>query len=382
MDPRIRAPHVVRFGVFELDTLSGELHRHGLKIRLPDQSFQILRLLLGRPGEVVTREELRNALWTSETFVDFDVGLNSAIRKLREALDDSPHNARFIETLPRRGYRFIAPVFPLAVNPAGDSQTAAETVAPSGRGARAGWIAGGLLLTAAIAALGVAYARGGLARLRAGTEPAPIRSLVVLPLENVTGSSATSRRGRRAVHPEAYDAYLKGIKTLGSRRYEDFRTAVAYFEEAVARQPDFAEAHAALAQAQVQFLHVGLAPREAIPKAEAAARKAIELDETLPIAHRALGMTLTFFHWKWDEGEKEFQRARELSGGSDEPSAAASLSLIRNGRFAEALAEAERARERDPRSFNAHGERGVCVPGGGATRPRDRGIPPRPRDEP
>ena len=128
---------------------------------------------------------------------------------------------------------------------------------------------------------------------------------------------------------------------------------MAYFEEAVARQPDFAEAHAALAQAQVQFLHVGLAPRETIPKAEAAARKAIELDETLPIAHRALGMTLTFFHWKWDEGEKEFRRARELSGGSDEPSAAASLSLIRNGRFAEALAEAERARERDPLSFNA-----------------------------
>ena len=89
--------------------MSGELHRHGLRIRLPDQSFQILRLLLGRPGEVVTREQLRNALWTSETFVDFDVGLNSAIRKLREALDDSPENPRFIETLPRRGYRFIAP---------------------------------------------------------------------------------------------------------------------------------------------------------------------------------------------------------------------------------------------------------------------------------
>ena len=118
MDPRNRAPQVVRFGVFELDTLSGELHRNGLRIRLPDQSFQILRLLLSRPGEVVTREELRNALWTSETFVDFDVGLNSAIRKLREALDDSPENARFIETLPRRGYRFIAPVSPPAVETA------------------------------------------------------------------------------------------------------------------------------------------------------------------------------------------------------------------------------------------------------------------------
>jgi tetratricopeptide (TPR) repeat protein len=181
-----------------------------------------------------------------------------------------------------------------------------------------------------------------------------IASDVAAAVGHAPASSATSRRGRQTVHPEAYDAYLKGIKTLGSRRYEDFCAAVAYFEEAVARQPDFAEAHAALAQAQVQFLHVGpLSPRQTMPKAEAAARKALELDETLPIAHRALGMVLTFFHWKWDEGEKEFQLARELSGGSDEASAAANLSLIRNGRFAEALAEAERARERDPLSFNA-----------------------------
>ncbi len=84
--------HVFRFGVFELDAQSGELRRHGLKIRLPDQSFQILRALLMRPGELVTREELRQLLWTAETFVDFEVGLNSAVRKLREALDDSADN--------------------------------------------------------------------------------------------------------------------------------------------------------------------------------------------------------------------------------------------------------------------------------------------------
>ena len=99
-----------RFGVFELDVRSGELRRHGLKIRLPDQSFQILRALLMRPGEVVTRDELRQVLWTAETFVDFEVGLNSAVRKLREALDDSADNPRFVETVPRRGYRFVAPV--------------------------------------------------------------------------------------------------------------------------------------------------------------------------------------------------------------------------------------------------------------------------------
>ena len=101
--------HVVRFGVFELDTVSGELRRHGLKIRLPDQSFQVLQLLLSRPGEVVTREELRRMLWTAETFGDFDVGLNSAIRRLREALDDSAENPRFVETLPRRGTGSLRP---------------------------------------------------------------------------------------------------------------------------------------------------------------------------------------------------------------------------------------------------------------------------------
>src|SRR5439155_25987339 len=101
---------VIGFGIFELDAQSGELRRHGLKVRLPDQSFQILRLMLDRPGEVVTREELRQRLWASDTSVDFDAGLNSAIRKLRDALDDSAENPPFIETLPRRGYRFIGSI--------------------------------------------------------------------------------------------------------------------------------------------------------------------------------------------------------------------------------------------------------------------------------
>ena len=117
--------HVLRFGIFELDTNSGELRRHGLKIRLPDQSFQILKELLNRSGDVVTRDELRRVLWTSETFVDFEVGLNSAVRKLRESLGDSAENPRFVETLPRRGYRFIASVSVPAM------QVAPELVPPS-----------------------------------------------------------------------------------------------------------------------------------------------------------------------------------------------------------------------------------------------------------
>jgi Tol biopolymer transport system component/DNA-binding winged helix-turn-helix (wHTH) protein len=101
---------VIRFGIFEADLRAGELRRNGSKIRLQDQPFQVLALLLARPGQLVTREELRTKLWPADTFVDFDHGLNAAVKRLRDALGDSAENPRFIETLARRGYRFLAPV--------------------------------------------------------------------------------------------------------------------------------------------------------------------------------------------------------------------------------------------------------------------------------
>jgi Tol biopolymer transport system component/DNA-binding winged helix-turn-helix (wHTH) protein len=101
---------LLRFSSFELDLRAGELRKNGLRIKLQDQPFQILALLLEKPGELVTREELRERLWPADTFVDFDHSLNSAVKKLRQALSDDPDTPRFIETLPRRGYRFIAPV--------------------------------------------------------------------------------------------------------------------------------------------------------------------------------------------------------------------------------------------------------------------------------
>jgi DNA-binding winged helix-turn-helix (wHTH) protein/tetratricopeptide (TPR) repeat protein len=105
-----RFPAILRFGVFEVDTRAGELRKQGVRIKLQEQPFHVLTVLLQRPGEVITREELRNQNWPADTFVDFDNSLNTAINKLREALGDSADNPRFIETLPRRGYRFIAPV--------------------------------------------------------------------------------------------------------------------------------------------------------------------------------------------------------------------------------------------------------------------------------
>jgi len=103
-------PHILRFGVFEVDLQAGELRKSGVKIKLQDQPFQILVLLLERPGQVLTREELRQKLWSADTFVEFDHSLNSAVKRLRQALGDDSDNPRFIETLPRRGYRLIVPV--------------------------------------------------------------------------------------------------------------------------------------------------------------------------------------------------------------------------------------------------------------------------------
>jgi DNA-binding winged helix-turn-helix (wHTH) protein len=97
--------HIVRFGAFEVDLAAGELRKSGLKIKLQEQPFQVLALLLERPGEVVTREEMRERLWPADTFVDFDRSLNISINKIREVLGDCPHHPRFVETLPQRGWR-------------------------------------------------------------------------------------------------------------------------------------------------------------------------------------------------------------------------------------------------------------------------------------
>src|SRR6516164_6496838 len=123
---------VVRFGTFEVNLRSGELRKGGVRIKLHGQPFEILAMLLERPGQVVTREELRQRLWPTDTFVDFDHGVNTAIKKLRAALGDSADNPRFVETLPRRGYRLLAGV-------EGPDQTIAGEVIPpvEGTGGRA-----------------------------------------------------------------------------------------------------------------------------------------------------------------------------------------------------------------------------------------------------
>src|SRR5579864_5230843 len=110
MEQPVLSAGMMRCGVFEIDLKTFELRKHGMRLKLAEQPFQILAILLEKPGQLVTRDQIRARLWPEDTFVDFDHGLNNAMMRVREALGDSSENPRFIETLPRRGYRFIAPV--------------------------------------------------------------------------------------------------------------------------------------------------------------------------------------------------------------------------------------------------------------------------------
>ncbi len=177
MSSTAAAASILRFGDFELDVQSGELRNNDRTMRLPEQPFRILLLLLERPGEVVTREELRSRLWTPDTFVDFETGLNSAMRKLRDALGDSAERPTFIETLPRRGYRLVAPMAPTATRNASPNRFF---------GRKWIWPAG----VAVVMLIGlIASVKWTLSPREqvAVVGPPRIDSIAVLPLENLSG---------------------------------------------------------------------------------------------------------------------------------------------------------------------------------------------------
>ncbi len=210
---------LVHFGVFQLDLHAGELRKRGLKIRLPHQSLQILACLLERPGEVVTREELRQELWSADTFVDFDMGLSSAVKKLRSALGDSAESPRFIETLPRCGYRFIG----LA-----DGMTEAMAFpAPAARRLPLRSIVSvTVAVIAVLAVLAGLNARHWRDQLLVWTNPPPIRSIAVLPLQNLTGDPA-----QEYFVDGMTDALITQLAQTGDLRVIS-RTSVIQYKEA------------------------------------------------------------------------------------------------------------------------------------------------------
>src|SRR5438128_9697400 len=195
-DHRVRGR--LRFGVFELDLRAGELRKHGLQVRLQEQPFQVLAMLLEHPGEVVTREEVQKRLWPADTFVDFDHGLNKAINKIREALGDSAQSPRFVETVARRGYRFLAEVEVADAAPVRSPDLATLPAAdPRHRAGFAGKLAMLKDLQPALAwkisvfVLLLLMAFFGAWKLHSWYRPSPvIRSLAVLLLESLSSDAS------------------------------------------------------------------------------------------------------------------------------------------------------------------------------------------------
>ena len=189
------SPRPIRFGAFEVDLKAGELRKGGVRIKLQGQPFEILLMLLERPGELVERERLRERLWPTDTFVDFDHGVNSAINRLREALGDSAENPRFVETIPRRGYRFVAPVESPTTVPVPDPALAPspdpDSSPPAAKATSAPRTRRRLSSAAAIVVLAVVLAILSFSRLRgllfSTRGPTHIQSVAVLPLVNLSG---------------------------------------------------------------------------------------------------------------------------------------------------------------------------------------------------
>jgi TolB-like protein/DNA-binding winged helix-turn-helix (wHTH) protein len=178
----------LRFGVFEADIRAGELRKQGTKIKLQDQPFQVLLALLEKPGEVISREELQKRIWPADTFIDFDHGVNNAIRRLREALGDSAENPRFIETLSRRRYRFIAPVT-ASEGGAGVAEVPNVTHVEARRRRMPWWAIAACVVVLVVAALLAARVFRLRDRILADSPP-QIRSLAVLPFTNLSGDPA------------------------------------------------------------------------------------------------------------------------------------------------------------------------------------------------
>jgi len=176
----VRSRSILRFGVFEVDVRAGELRKQGVRIKLQEQPFHVLTVLLQRPGEVVTREELRSQNWPADTFVDFDNSLNTAINKLREALEDSADNPRFIETLPRRGYRFIAPVTGADGTARGTAIGVSVAAPPRSRK---------IVATVAVVLLTAGLAGGLLWRVRQGRRLTEKDTIVLGDFANSTGDA-------------------------------------------------------------------------------------------------------------------------------------------------------------------------------------------------
>jgi TolB-like protein len=403
----------VRFGTFEVDLESRELRKRGLRVRLEEKPFQILELLIKRPGHVVTRQTLREKLWP-ETHVGYEQSLNTAVNKLRELLGDSAQNPRFVETLPRVGYRFIAPVEKpgqnggiakknmLAVLPfenlGGDPEQeffadglTEELISHLGQlhPKRLGVIA----RTSAIQykssrktlgeiaqELNVEYVLEGSVR-RQGMNARVTVQLIEAQYQTHLWSASYDREvgdilavqhdvaaqvgralalellpgydgARGTANPAAHEAYLRGRFFWGQRNEESLRKAITCFEQALTFEPDYARACCGLSDCWGMLCWFGaLSPREAGPRAAEAAIRALRIDHSLGEAHTSLGLARYWYEWDWRAAEQEFLRAIELNPSNAPAHQWYGSLLCTLGRLDEAHVQHKLARQMDPLSL-------------------------------
>ena len=406
---------ILRFGAFEFETRNQVLRKAGKLVQLQPQPAKILGFLISRPTQMVTREELRQEIWGNNTFVDFEHNLNFAVRQIRAALHDRADRPRFIETLHRRGYRFIAAIERVAPKNANTIESLAVLPLENlSQDPEQEYFADGMtdeLITelAKIKALRVISrtsvqpfkrARKPLSEiarrlnvdtvvegtvLRNGNRVRITAQLIdarkekhlwaesyerdlgdVLKLQAEVVQDIAGRihrtvleeqrlrvKSAQKIDPAAYECYLLGRYFWNKRNEENLQRAKEYFEQAIEKQPGYALAHSGLADTYFYqgYTFGRMAPKDAMPKARAVARKALELDDSLAEPHVSLGLVKFLFEWDWSGAEREFNTALELNSNYATAHHAHAALLAATGRKQEAITEARLAVEIDPLSI-------------------------------
>jgi DNA-binding winged helix-turn-helix (wHTH) protein len=398
----------VRFGPFTLDVHAMELRKFDHRIRLRPQALTLLIHLVTRAGDLVTREELRGRLWGEDTFVDFEHGLNFCIRQIRRALGESAASPRFIETVPRRGYRFLSPssrIRSLAVLPFDNLSRDPELQylvdgIPEGLIRKLAlfadlrvmaWSSVSRLKSGSAASLafgrkfGVGAILTGAVRSREGILEVGVDLIDTSNGSEIWGSHYQLGQGEivdlqqtlvaevsRALHlgsantrvpsPEstspnvgAFHCWLKGRHHLNKASEEGLRRSILHFNEAINLDPLHALAFTGLAESYgllgfFGFMH----PRDSWPKAKAAAFQAIQIDDKIAEAHASLAMATLFYDWQPVAAQTYCHRATKLSPSSSAGRRCQACCFMALGRYDESVAAATEALELDPLSPLAH----------------------------
>jgi TolB-like protein len=388
----------VRFGTFEVDLEGRRLLKRGMPVSLREQSFQVLAALMERPGEIVTREELRRRLWSSDTFVDFEVALNSAVSRLRDALGDSANSPSFIETIPKRGYRFVVPipkrpavaVMPF-VNQTGDVKdeyfsdgltdeliralsrveglrVAAGSVVFRFKGQRCDARQIGNELGVETVLEGSVWRTGDRIRISvslvgvkdgfnmwAQRFDSNLGDVFTIQDEVCAAVAEAMHIGLASQLPKAHPAnanaymlYLKGAYLLKRRRPDSIQRAFEYQQEAIRLEPNWAEPYYSAAMSFiVRTIYGDLPPATGLPESESLLSKGLALDENSAVLHSTLGM-LRMLQWRWEDSEKAHRRALNLEPANAFPHQCYSILCSFLSRPEEAVFHAAKSVELDP----------------------------------